>query len=200
MLDFKKWLVRERQMSPESARVYQSRVKSMLNRLPETITVEDVSNYLNSEAYSQSRSAYRAFRTFVKEENVGIELPDYEAKKGNRPAREIPSTPVPVEVLDAIIELEKAGLSKKEARLSYWGHLVRVPESGFYEMPVYGQDHTWLQLPAEHVDVLRDYAKPPAGMEMVIPLIPAIPGKPAPANWRWIKQTLAIRKRTRQKS
>ena len=200
MSEFKKWLIKERQVTPESARVYSSRVRAMFNRLPGDFDSEDVSKYLNSEAHSQSRSAYRAFCIFLRQSPMGTELPEYVSKHGTRPAREVPSAPVPTEVLDAIIELEKAGLSKKEARLSYWGHLVHLPDSGTYEMPVYGQNHTWIQLPAIHVEVLRAYAQPPEGMEMVIPLIPAIPGKPAPANWRWLKQTLAVHKRTRQKS
>jgi hypothetical protein len=198
--DFRKWLVDVRGLNSESARVYASRVSSMMRSLPgDEVTEEVVKDFLDLPEYGPTRSAYRAFRDYLVAVE-GTELPEYKASQRKRGAIGVPVTRVPDEVLDAIITLEKAGLSKREVRQCYWGHLVHLPEKNVYELPVFGQAHTWLQLPGDAVDVIRKYAQPKEGMEMCTPLIPANPGSTKPINWRWLKQTLAVRTRNRQMS
>ena len=200
MEDFKKWLVNHRQLNSESARVYASRISSMLKNLPgDTLTQEVVKCYLDMPEHGAARTAYKSFRQFLLQEE-GTKLPVYTASKRQRGAVGIPTSPVPEKVLDAIIALEKAGIRRKEASHMYWGHLVHLPEKGVYEMPVFGQAHTWLQLPGEAVETLKSYAEPEEGREMVTPLIPASPGSITPVNWRWLKQVLAVRTRSRQMS
>jgi hypothetical protein len=180
MDDFKNWLVNHKQLNSESARVYASRVSTMLKNLPgDTLTEEVVKCYLDMPEHGPTRTAYKSFRQFLLQEE-GTKLPVYTASQRQRGAVGIPASPVPAEVLDAIITLEKAGIRRKEASHMYWGHLV--------------------QLPGEAVETLKAYAEPEEGREMVTPLIPASPGSITPVNWRWLKQVLAVRTRSRQMS
>lgn len=200
MKDFREWLVSVRGLNSESARVYSSRMNSMFRSLPgDDVTEAMVKDFLDLPEHGPTRSAYRAFREYTKA-TIGVELPEYRTNQRKRGAIGVPTTSIPTSVLDAIIALEKAGLSKREVRQCYWGHLVHLSEKNVYELPVFGQAHTWLQLPGEAVDIIRAYAQPAEGQEMCTPLIPATPGSTKPINWRWLKQTLAVHTRNRQTS
>lgn len=200
--EFRTWLTKARAISPASARVYSSRMRSMSVAVePSGVTKGSVHAYLSTHA--KARSAYRTLVLFAKEVK-GVELPAVEVFPSGPPVtikseeELLPRYPEPV--LDALCDLLDAGLSVSLLKPSCWGHVIYNEARERFEMPDPEEKNTWIIVPSAPLQVLREWVQPAEGQEFYTPLVTAAPQSRLPANWTWLRATLAVRRRTRQES
>jgi hypothetical protein len=200
--EFRTWLIKMRAFSPASARVYSSRMRSMAAIVePSGVTHGSVFAYLSTHA--NARSAYRTLVLFAKEAK-GVELPTVEAFPSGPPVTIKPEEELlpryPEPVLDALCDLLDAGLSVALLKPSCWGHVIYNEERERFEMPDPEEKNTWLIVPSAPLQVLREWVQPAEGQEFYTPLVTAAPQTRLPANWTWLRATVAVRRRSRQES
>jgi len=202
LAEFRTWLIKERSVGVASARVYTSRMRSMAKSI-EPLGVSHGSVFAYLSANAEGRSAYRSLVLFAKEQK-GIELPVIEAFPSGPPVTVKPEDELlpryPDEVLDAVCDLLDAALPVTLLKSACWGHVVYNESRDRFEMPYPDEKNTWLIVPAEPLRVLREWVQPGDGHEFYTPLITAGPQSRKPANWSWLRPTLAVRRRNRQGS
>lgn len=202
LTEFRVWLTKVRAVGPSSARVYASRMRSMTTALDSTgVSHGSVFAYLST--HSDARAAYRALVLFAKDVKK-VELPVIEAFPSGPPVTVKPEEELlpryPLEVLDAVCDLLDAGLPVTLLKPACWGHVVYNAARDRFEMPDPEEKNTWLIVPAGPLQVLRDWVQPAEGQEFYTPLITASARSRQPANWSWLRPTLAVRRRSRQES
>ena len=202
LTEFRTWLIKVRSVGPSSARVYASRMRSMATALePTGVTHGSVFAHLST--HGAARAPYRSLVLFAREVK-GVELPVIEAFPSGPPVTVKPEEELlpryPVEVLDALCDLLDAGLPVTLLKPACWGHVVYNEPRQRYEMPDPEEKNTWLIVPAGPLQVLRDWVQPADGQEFYTPLVTSAPQSRLPANWSWLRPTLAVRRRIRQES
>jgi len=202
LAEFRTWLIKERSVGVASARVYASRMRSMSKNI-EPLGVSHGSVFAYLSVNSEARSAYRSLALFAKELK-NIELPVIDSFPSGPPVTVKPEEELlpryPDEVLDAVCDLLDAGLPVTLLKAACWGHVVYNQSRDRFEMPDPDEKNTWLIVPAAPLQVLRDWVQPSDGHEFYTPLVAAAPESRKPANWPWLRATLAVRRRNRQES
>jgi hypothetical protein len=200
---FKKWLILERKLSSNSARVYASQVRTLLKAAPsEGVTPAFVDSYLGEN--KNKRTAYRVFRDWMKV-SESLDLPPLAHRPSGRPAKykegesdEGVVYGVPDAVLDAVGEIMQGAITRKLLSQLMWGFLTFNEKKDRYECPTPGDVKSTTVLATGPILIIRNWASPAPGKEGFTPLVPRNPGSLKPVNWSWLEMTIEVRRRSRE--
>lgn len=183
MSEYNLWLQTNRGYTSRTAAVYTSHVRRVLADLSlqapgtlETWTAEQVEAVVNqgsAHQHANRRSAWNLFTGYMMaEKSISI-------ASARAPSRLDPALPpMPRSTLDALVTMTtrlKVSMPTIE-RLS-WRHLNVHQTGGAYLVDPL-QSRTWIALPKEIVDGLREWAQP--GDSGNVPLVPSAPGSLTP--------------------